>query len=102
MAAPNLEQYKELDAQIEALLLCKPLPEAEVKALCAKAQEIFVDESNVQPVKCPVTVRAPPPAAPPPPPRPAARPASHPLLWRLAPASNGRCAATSTASSTTC
>lgn len=36
---------------------CKPLPEADVKALCAKAQEIFVEESNVQPVKCPVTVR---------------------------------------------
>jgi hypothetical protein len=102
MAAPNLEQYKELDAQIEALLLCKPLPEAEVKALCAKAQEIFVDESNVQPVKCPVPVRAPPPAAPPPP--PPAPPPAQPLtlLWRLAPASNGRCAATSTASSTTC
>lgn len=54
---PNLDQYKELDAQIEALLQCKPLSEAEVKVLCAKAQEIFVEESNVQPVKCPVTVR---------------------------------------------
>jgi serine/threonine-protein phosphatase 2A catalytic subunit len=58
MATPNLDQYKELDAQIEALLQCKPLSEAEVKALCAKAQEIFVEESNVQPVKCPVTVRS--------------------------------------------
>ncbi len=59
MATPNLDQYKELDAQIEALLQCKPLSEAEVKGLCAKAQEIFVEESNVQPVKCPVTVRNP-------------------------------------------
>ena len=59
MATPDLDQYNDLDAQIEALLQCKSLPEAEVKALCAKAQEIFVDESNVQPVKCPVTVRLP-------------------------------------------
>jgi hypothetical protein len=56
MALSNLDKYKDLDAQIETLLQCKPLAEAEVKALCAKAQEIFVDESNVQPVKCPVTV----------------------------------------------
>jgi serine/threonine-protein phosphatase 2A catalytic subunit len=35
---------------------CKPLSEAEVKALCEKAREIFVEESNVQPVRCPVTV----------------------------------------------
>ena len=47
---------KELDAQIEQLLQCKPLSEADVKALCVKAQEIFVEESNVQPVNCPVTV----------------------------------------------
>lgn len=57
MAAPDLDAYRELDAQIDSLLACKPLSEAEVKALCAKAQEIFVEESNVQPVKCPVTVR---------------------------------------------
>lgn len=56
MAAVDFSQYKELDAQIETLLQCKPLPEAEVKALCGKAQEIFVEESNVQAVKCPVTV----------------------------------------------
>lgn len=56
MAAVDLEQYKELDAQIDLLLQCKPLPESEVKALCAKAQEIFVEESNVQAVRCPVTV----------------------------------------------
>ena len=62
MATPALEgtstSYKELDAQIEQLLQCKPLSEADVRVLCAKAQEIFVEESNVQPVKCPVTVRA--------------------------------------------
>lgn len=57
MATPALDHYKDLDAQIDQLLQCKPLSEAEVKALCEKAQEIFVEESNVQPVKCPVTVR---------------------------------------------
>ena len=57
MATPPLDHYKDLDAQIDQLLQCKPLSEAEVKALCEKAQEIFVEESNVQPVKCPVTVR---------------------------------------------
>lgn len=48
---------KELDAQIDSLMQCKPLSEADVKVLCAKAQEIFAKESNVQLVKCPVTVR---------------------------------------------
>lgn len=57
MATIDIEQYKDLDAQIEVLRQCKPLSEDEVKELCAKAQEIFVNESNVQPVKCPVTVR---------------------------------------------
>lgn len=57
MTTPALDQYKEIDAQIDQLLQCKPLTEAEVQALCTKAQEIFVEESNVQPVQCPVTVR---------------------------------------------
>ncbi|CAN1321180.1 Serine/threonine-protein phosphatase PP2A-2 catalytic subunit [Linum perenne] len=35
---------------------CKPLPEAEVKTLCDQAKAILVEEWNVQPVKCPVTV----------------------------------------------
>lgn len=47
---------KELDAQIEQLMQCKTLSETEVKALCEKAREIFASESNVQPVRCPVTV----------------------------------------------
>lgn len=57
MATPPLDHYKDIDAQIDQLLQCKPLSEAEVQALCVKAQGIFVEESNVQPVKCPVTVR---------------------------------------------
>ena len=48
--------YNDLDAWIEKLYSCKPLTEHEVKLLCDKAKEILIDESNVQPVKCPVTV----------------------------------------------
>ncbi|DBA85427.1 hypothetical protein WJX79_008449 [Trebouxia sp. C0005] len=48
--------YASLDAQIEQLMKCSPLAEQDVKALCEKAREILVEESNVQPVKCPVTV----------------------------------------------
>lgn len=46
----------DLDRQIEHLMECKPLPEAEVKALCEQAKAVLVEECNVQPVKCPVTV----------------------------------------------
>nr|CAB3492808.1 unnamed protein product [Digitaria exilis] len=45
-----------LDEQIERLMQCKPLPEPEVRALCEKAKEILMEESNVQPVKSPVTI----------------------------------------------
>lgn len=42
MASEKLEaQYKELDGQIESLMKCTPLPEAEVKVLCEKAREIL-------------------------------------------------------------
>jgi hypothetical protein len=58
MASIDLEQYKDLDRAIEQLLQCKPLSEAEVRELCAKAQNVFVNENNVQPVAAPVTVRA--------------------------------------------
>ena len=43
-----------LDEQIERLKRCEYL---EVKALCLRAREILVDESNVQRVDAPVTVR---------------------------------------------
>ena len=48
--------YAALDGQIAQLNDCKPLSENEVKALCDKARDILINESNVQPVKCPVTV----------------------------------------------
>lgn len=54
--APHGNPYASLDTQIEQLMKCQPLLENEVKALCDKAREILIDESNVQPVKCPVTV----------------------------------------------
>ncbi|KAJ2139358.1 Serine/threonine-protein phosphatase PP2A-2 catalytic subunit, partial [Coemansia sp. RSA 637] len=47
-----------LDSWIEQLFECKQLSEVSVKNLCAKAsaKEVLVQESNVQPVRCPVTV----------------------------------------------
>ena len=45
-----------LDEQIERLRRCEYLREGEVKALCLRAREILVDESNVQRVDAPVTV----------------------------------------------
>ncbi|RYO75657.1 hypothetical protein DL766_003820 [Monosporascus sp. MC13-8B] len=45
-----------LDGWIENLMNCKQLSEADVQRLCDKAREVLQEESNVQPVKCPVTV----------------------------------------------
>eukprot|EP00122_Pirum_gemmata_P019944 Pgem_evm1s18656 len=47
---------KDLDSWIEKLYKCEFLSEDQVKALCDKAKEILVSESNVQAVRCPVTV----------------------------------------------
>lgn len=57
---PNLslsrESIKDLDKHIETLMKCELLSENEVLAVCDKAREILSTESNVQPVRCPVTV----------------------------------------------
>ncbi|KAM3137185.1 Serine/threonine-protein phosphatase 2A catalytic subunit [Paramecium bursaria] len=45
-----------LEGFIEQLYKCKPLAENDVKWLCEKAKEILQDESNVQPVRAPVTI----------------------------------------------
>jgi len=45
-----------LDDWIEHLLGCEPLSEAQVKQLTDRAREILVEETNVQPVRAPVTV----------------------------------------------
>ncbi|KAF7804178.1 serine/threonine-protein phosphatase PP2A catalytic subunit isoform X1 [Senna tora] len=50
------ESSNDLDEQISQLMQCKPLSEQQVKVLCEKAKEILMDESNVQPVKSPVTI----------------------------------------------
>jgi len=52
----NREFLKDIDGWIEQLYDCKQLSEAQVKVLCDKAREILKEESNVQEVKCPVTV----------------------------------------------
>ena len=46
----------DLDRQVKHLMECKLLQEAEVKTLCNQARAILVEEWNVQPMKCPVTV----------------------------------------------
>lgn len=51
-----MSDTSDLDRQIEQLKRCEIIMEAEVKALCAKAREILVEESNVQRVDSPVTV----------------------------------------------
>ncbi|CAK5108384.1 unnamed protein product [Meloidogyne enterolobii] len=50
------EFTKDLDEWIAQLYECKQLTEIQVKLLCDKAREILKHESNVQEVKCPVTV----------------------------------------------
>lgn len=52
----SMSDTSDLDRQIEQLKRCEIIQEAEVKALCAKAREILVEESNVQRVDSPVTV----------------------------------------------
>jgi serine/threonine-protein phosphatase 2A catalytic subunit len=54
-AGPELTNA-DLERQVETLLKCSHLTEGEVKVLCEKAREVLMEEINVQPVKCPVTV----------------------------------------------
>ena len=49
-------KVQELDQWIEQLYDRKHLAEPQVKTLCEKAKEILSKESNVQEVKCPVTI----------------------------------------------
>ena len=53
-----MSSISDLDEQIERLKKCEYLKESEVKSLCDKAREILIDESNVQRVDAPVTVRS--------------------------------------------
>ena len=72
-----MAEVKDLDRWVAQLLECKPLSEAEVKALCEKAKEILAEESNVAVARAPLTVSAPP------------TPIFYQLLWhaRVAPES---------------
>lgn len=51
-----MSDTSDLDRQIEQLKRCEIIKESEVKALCAKAREILIEESNVQRVDSPVIV----------------------------------------------
>ena len=46
----------DINQWIEQLKKCEYIKESEVKALCNKAKEILIQESNVQHVESPVTV----------------------------------------------
>ncbi|KAL3683407.1 hypothetical protein R1sor_001429 [Riccia sorocarpa] len=46
----------DVDRQIEQVSEWKPLSEIEVKNLCDQLLAILVEEWNVQPVKCPITL----------------------------------------------
>ena len=56
----NLKLYPknvvQSNRQIEQLQKCEIIKESEVKALCARAREILIEESNVQRIDSPVTV----------------------------------------------
>ncbi|KAJ6629494.1 Metallo-dependent phosphatase-like protein [Mycena sp. CBHHK59/15] len=41
---------------IDTLMTCTPLPEADMKALCEHVRALLMEESNIQPVRSPVTV----------------------------------------------
>ena len=49
-------QCSSLDEQIEQLRKCQYITEIEVKLLCEKAKELFIEESNVQSIDAPITV----------------------------------------------
>jgi serine/threonine-protein phosphatase 2A catalytic subunit len=51
-----MSNSSDIDRHIEQLRRCEIIKESEVKALCAMAREILVEESNVQRVDAPVTV----------------------------------------------
>lgn len=46
----------DIDRQLEQLKRCELIKESEVKALCAKAREILMEEENIIRISPPVTV----------------------------------------------
>eukprot|EP00913_Durusdinium_trenchii_P000599 g553.t1 len=55
-AVPGSPRNLDIDKCIARLMECKFLSENEVKQLCDLAKEILHEESNVHPVRCPVTI----------------------------------------------
>ncbi|XP_020810195.1 serine/threonine-protein phosphatase 4 catalytic subunit-like [Drosophila serrata] len=51
-----MSDLSDLDRQIEQLRRCEIIKESAVRALCAKAREILIEEGNVQVVDSPVTI----------------------------------------------
>ena len=47
---------QKLDEWINGVSDCQLLSKPEIEALCEKAKEILVEEANVQPIHCPVTI----------------------------------------------
>jgi len=45
-----------LDENIETLRRCECIKEADVRELCNKARDIFLEESNIQQIQSPITV----------------------------------------------
>lgn len=52
----DTRQPLDVDKCTQHLTECKPLTETEVRQLCDLAREVLASESNVQPVRCPVTI----------------------------------------------
>jgi len=52
----NVTTRKDYDKWLAELYECKYLSESDVATLCKVAREILIQETNVQPVRCPVTV----------------------------------------------
>eukprot|EP01126_Amoeba_proteus_P045054 TRINITY_DN5030_c0_g2_i6.p1 TRINITY_DN5030_c0_g2~~TRINITY_DN5030_c0_g2_i6.p1 ORF type:complete len:135 (-),score=24.06 TRINITY_DN5030_c0_g2_i6:728-1132(-) len=55
MAATTIP-LSDIDRQLAQLKRCELIKESEVKALCAKAREILIEEKNIIYIKPPVTV----------------------------------------------
>ena len=45
-----------IDQWLDLLMKDQCLPERDVRSLCEKVKEIFLEESNVQPISAPVTI----------------------------------------------
>jgi len=56
MTTESATQSNDVNSWIDQLKACKYVPEQDVKTLCEMVKELLIEESNVQPVKAPVTI----------------------------------------------